>query len=65
MRGIMPFSDSIASRGDFGSSGTGCDSKARAVATIEDERLAKERTFKTLSGLWLKRKVDLRSLVQI
>jgi len=41
------------------------DTKARALAVIESDRLAKERTFKALADLWIKRKAALRSLVQV
>ncbi len=41
------------------------DTKAKARAAVEHSRLSRERTFKALADLWVKRKAALRSLVQV
>ncbi len=41
------------------------DTKARALAVVAGERLAKERTFKALADDWLKKKANLRSHIQL
>ena len=40
------------------------DSKTRALAVIEGDRLGKERTFKALADAWIKKKSHLRSIAQ-
>jgi integrase len=41
------------------------DEKARALAVVETEELAKERTFKALADSWLKKKAKLRSYTEL
>ena len=41
------------------------DVKSAAIASLERDKLAKERTFKMLADAWIAKKENLRSLVQI
>ena len=41
------------------------DTRARALAVVAGERLAKERTFKVLADDWLEKKANLRSHIQL
>ena len=41
------------------------DTKAKALAAVERDRLSKEHTFKALADLWLKRKAKFRTYIQM
>ena len=41
------------------------DTKERAQAAVERNRLAKERTFKALADAWLQKRSKLRSYIQL
>jgi integrase len=41
------------------------DTKAKAQAAVERNRLSKERTFKALSDAWLQKRSKLRSFIQL